>query len=553
MNDNPATRPPELPIRAFDYYAWREQFIALILRVASVLGLVLLAANFPTTSLGDLIVFIGLYIFLVAITVLPAPYTLRVYAFLFVCFAVGANGILAWGPWQDGNVFFLLCVALAALLLERRIDILVLALSAAFMAVVAVLEQSGVYQLSEARAPAASYEYWLGYLFNYVVIGLVILTAARRFKTAFARLLQDTQTTLAALVNQKTDLEKQVRERTEELETRALQLRESAAIARTIAETLNVTELLEMSVQLVSEKFNHYHVGLFILDEQKRYAFLQAASSAAAKPLIGQSFSAETDGRNPFRLVIERKQPVISTDIEGANFLSDSNFPLTRSRMILPLTVRGDVIGMLDVHSDQPQAFHPQEAGILQTLADLIAIYFDNARLLNETRTLVAQLEANTSLQTQQTWRKLTSRKRTAYQYTPAGVRPVFSAAKNEDDKSQGDNVPLLLYGQKIGAIKLKRKDSERPWSPRERSLVQKIAEQVALALENSRLVDEAQKNALRDQTIAAISTRIRETLDIDSVLRTAATELRRVFDLKEAEIVIGPSPTDARPFDETY
>ena len=39
---------------------------------------------------------------------------------------------------------------------------------------------------------------------------------------------------------------------------------------------------------------------------------------------------------------------------------------------------------------------------------------------------------------------------------------------------------------------------------------------------------------------INGYSARIRETLDIESVLRTAATELRRVFDLKEAEISIG-------------
>ena len=86
----------------------------------------------------------------------------------------------------------------------------------------------------------------------------------------------------------------------------------------------------------------------------------------------------------------------------------------------------------------------------------------------------------------------------------------------------------------------LKRKGATNTWSERERVLVEKVANQVALALENSRLVDETQKNAMRDQVIANISARVRETLDVESVLRTATTELRRVFDLKEAEISIG-------------
>ena len=211
--------------------------------------------------------------------------------------------------------------------------------------------------------------------------------------------------------------------------------------------------------------------------------------------------------------------------------------------MVLPLAIRNNVIEMLDIHSDQPQAFDIQDAEILQTVADLAAISFDNVRLTNETKSLIAQLEMNTAIQTQRTWSKLTSRQKPAYQYTPAGVRPIFSPDKRVES---GDLlVPLVLYGQRIGTIKLKRKGSETSWSERERDLVEKIADQVALALENSRLVDEAQKSAMRDQMIANISTQIRETLDIEAVIRTAATELRRVFDLKEAEIVIGSAHPD--------
>jgi GAF domain-containing protein len=122
-------------------------------------------------------------------------------------------------------------------------------------------------------------------------------------------------------------------------------------------------------------------------------------------------------------------------------------------------------------------------------------------------------------------------------------VRPVFSPDKRVE---AGDLlVPLMLQGQKIGTIKLKRKGNASHWSEREQVLVEKIADQVALALENSRLVEEAQRNALQDQMIANISTQIRETLDIEAVIRTASTELRRVFDLKEAEIVVGPPQSD--------
>jgi GAF domain-containing protein len=120
----------------------------------------------------------------------------------------------------------------------------------------------------------------------------------------------------------------------------------------------------------------------------------------------------------------------------------------------------------------------------------------------------------------------------------------VFSSDKQQD--GSGLLVPLVLHGQKIGVIKLKRKGSSAEWSERERILLAKIADQISLALENSRLVDESQKNAMRDQMIASISTQIRETLDIESVIRTATSELRRVFDLKEAEIVVGSQQSES-------
>jgi GAF domain-containing protein len=308
----------------------------------------------------------------------------------------------------------------------------------------------------------------------------------------------------------------------------------------------DISDLMQMATKLTADQFGYYHVGLYLLDERKKTAFLQAASSVSGKQLVGQGFRVEPDRLNLINLVVEHNRPYITSDVDSVNFTRDINFPLTRSRMMLPLTVRNNVIGILDLHSDQLQTFSTQDAEVLQTLADLVAISIDNVRLINETQNLVHQLEVNTSIQTRETWAKFTSRHKPAYQYTPAGVRPLF--ANNKQENLEGLDVPLMLHGQKIGDIRLKRKGAASAWSERERILVDKVADQVALALENSRLVDETQKSALRDQVIANISARVRETLDIESVLRTATTELRRVFDLKEAEISIGTPQTETAP-----
>lgn len=534
---------------AFDLKEWRERFIRIVLRIASILGIIMIGVSFPTASFTDRILFFSLYIILLLMTVLPTPYTLRAYLLLAMITIVGVNAIAAWGPWADGSLFLLTTVVLAALLTDNRTDIILLAGSILFISTMGYLTLAGSYQLAAAAAPKTDLASWAVYATDFAIAGIVITTAANMLKSAFANVVEQMLNAFESLNTERQNLENKVHERTAELEVRMSQLRASTLTARAIAETREINELMKNAANLISERFDYYHVGIFILDEQKRNAYLQASSSEAGRPLLGQSIRVEPDRKNPLATVVENNKTVITSDLERSNFVRDPNFPLTRSRMVMPLSVRGNLIGIIDIHSDQPRSFSSEDSEILQTLADLTAISFDNVRLLEETRNLLTQLEANTSLQTQRTWSKFTSRHKNAYQYTPAGVRPVFSTEGVRD--SDGLYIPIVLHGQEIGRINLKkRKGASSDWSERERDLVEKISVQVALALENSRLVDEAQKNALRNQMIANFSTYVRETLDVDAVIRTAATELRKVFDLKEAEILIGlaqPDPQSAQ------
>lgn len=529
-----------LPVR-FDMREWRQRFILTVLRFSSVVGIFVIIGSFSTATTLDRALFISFYLIILAMTLLPAPYVLRAYILLFILFIVGVNSIVAWGPWLDGSVFLLIGVVMAALLLDNRTDVVSLVLSLFFMISLAVLNLLGEFQPIAAAAPDTVLIDWVGYIINFSAAGVISVAAINQFKNAFLRVSRIMEDAFNALKDEQFKLEEKVRERTDELETRMGQLRTSTTTARTVAESQNVNELLDKAASLISERFAYYHTGIYIIDNQRQIGFLQAASSEAGRAQLGTSFRVEQDRKNPFNVVAETQRTLITHDLDRTNYTRDASFPLTRSRMVMPLTVRGEVIGIIDIHSDQPRAFNEQDGEILQTLADLTAISFDNARLLEETRNLLSQLEASTSLQTQRTWSKFTSRQKSAFQYTPAGVRPIF--VHERQDQGAALKVPIVLHGQTIGGIRLrKRRGPANEWSDRERDLVEKISAQVALALENSRLVDEAQKNALRNQMIANFSTYVRETLDVEAVIRTAATEFRKVFDLNEAEILIGSS-----------
>jgi len=517
---------------------WRKEFVFAILRFISLFGVFLIAVSFSSASIRDRAVYISIYLVVLAVTVLRLPFQTRVYGFLLAVMSVGTYSMINFGPRTDGSLLLLACILLSSVLFENRADLVTAVIGGIVIVLVAGLHQSGLIQFDN-RISGITAADWAVFIFNFAIIAVVLIVGLDQLKSRYAATVSGMRAKYEEISAEKDLLEDLVREQSGNINARTIQIRAASNALRTLSSLQHITELLDTTARVISEEFGYYHVGLLIIDEQRKYAYLQASSSTAGAQLIGHSFHLPPDKKNPYVLAMERNRPVITSEDEPRNFAGDNNFPLTRSRMVLPLILRNEVIGLLDIHSEQTRAFGAQDAEIVQIFGDLAMVAFENIRLTNEIKSLIAQIETNSSAQTKRTWTKLTNRNRPAYQYTPAGVRPILSPDQRIES---GDlHVPLILQGQKIGAIKLKRKGSSISWSERDRILVEKIADQVALALENSRLVDEAQKNALRDQMIASISTQIRETLDIDAVVRTAAAELRRVFDLKEAEIVVGP------------
>ena len=55
-----------------------------------------------------------------------------------------------------------------------------------------------------------------------------------------------------------------------------------------------------------------------------------------------------------------------------------------------------------------------------------------------------------------------------------------------------------------------------------------------ASALENTRLVEEAQQRAERERVVGQITTRMRETLDIETILKAAVKEMRQSLELRK-------------------
>jgi hypothetical protein len=65
--------------------------------------------------------------------------------------------------------------------------------------------------------------------------------------------------------------------------------------------------------------------------------------------------------------------------------------------------------------------------------------------------------------------------------------------------------------------------------------------------MESARLFEETRLRARSERLLSDITTRVRETMDMDTVLQTAVRELRRTLDLSEAEIRLGQPPVSPK------
>ncbi len=72
------------------------------------------------------------------------------------------------------------------------------------------------------------------------------------------------------------------------------------------------------------------------------------------------------------------------------------------------------------------------------------------------------------------------------------------------------------------------------------------LADQLSLALDSARLYEDTQRRAARDRLMGEVTTRMRETLDMDVVLQTAIRDIGQALNLAEVEVRMGQNPSSS-------
>jgi FOG: GAF domain len=121
---------------------------------------------------------------------------------------------------------------------------------------------------------------------------------------------------------------------------------------------------------------------------------LKNATGEAGRVLRESHHRLAADNRSMVGAAVSQKQARIALDagLEPVRF-NNPLLPYTRSEIALPLIVGDRVLGALDIQSTYESAFGDEAIETFQSMANQVAIALENARLFQETRQRLQELQ----------------------------------------------------------------------------------------------------------------------------------------------------------------
>ncbi len=342
-------------------------------------------------------------------------------------------------------------------------------------------------------------------------------------------------------------------EANQQIQERAKRLQTVSEISRDILANIEKQpdDLLEHITRSISEKLGFYHVGIFLLDENREYAVLRAANSQGGQHMLERHHQLKVGGAGIVGYVSQGGRPRIALDTgTDAVFFNNPDLPKTRSEIALPLKYGTKVIGVLDVQSTLSSAFKEEDVNILGTLSNQIALIISNGLAAENQWNALPSRGAIRSTDRKQ--------KQSGYYYLPDGTistalpanSPILEKALASGETemlvqpSKGNPatlaVPVKFRDQVIGMIHIQAAEENRKWTEDEVAMVQSIADRAAFALENARLFEETARRAEQEETIARVTTQIGASSDFNHILQTTIQELGQALGVSRSFIQLG-------------
>jgi signal transduction histidine kinase len=377
------------------------------------------------------------------------------------------------------------------------------------------------------------------------------------------------------------------------------QLERLQASAAAIAAELDLNTLLDLIVQEATRTFNTQAASLLLLDPVDQMLRIRASRGLSASFVPRLSIEPEWLGwtnETAGRAVSGEPQLIADLRVMAASEAHHQLFEAEDlcSLMRVPIVSRGRLIGALDVYSRSVQRrFREDEVHLAEIFTSQAAVAIENAQLLEETRRRLAEISilfeaarAGTStLDMDQVLDRVlevirrslrfeifefilfdadtkTLHTRAGYGYEPDAphlqvklgegvvgwVAQTWQSALVNDvrqdarylttvEQTQSElAVPLLAADRLVGVMNV---ESSRlnAFTPDDERLLQTLAGQLAVLIENARLHEETQQRLAEVSTLYAFAEQLTTSIDLTTLLDSIVVTLKEVLHCRGVSI----------------
>lgn len=165
------------------------------------------------------------------------------------------------------------------------------------------------------------------------------------------------------------------------LTRQALYLQTVSELDKHLASGLSKEELFDQLVHLVQRNFGFTYVNLFVMPLAKQELILQHAAWTGKQFSANDMVEMELENGVPGRVAATGHGLLVNNIEESAIVVKHPSLDDVRSELAVPLLTANQLLGVLDVQSNQTNAFSEADLNVLQALANHLAIFIENLYL----------------------------------------------------------------------------------------------------------------------------------------------------------------------------
>jgi GAF domain-containing protein len=361
---------------------------------------------------------------------------------------------------------------------------------------------------------------------------------------------------------------------------------------------MDVDITLARLVDLIKSRFDFYHASIFLLDPLGRNAVLRESTGEAGAQLKQAGHKLAVGSASIVGQATGKGNPVVVGDVtKEPNYFANPLLPDTRSELAIPMKIGEKVLGAVDVQSKELDAFSEEDINILQILANQIAVAVQNEdlfthtnqslsrhRLLHQvTSTNVESMTIEDAIRTtldvlrqampdEQITYFESDQKEVLTARASVGIknpdqtsrripfgRGVVGRAASEGLPIQVDDVqsspafqPLSFEANSILAVPVKFADTLlgvlniestalAQFDENDEEFVTTLAANMASIISNIRLIEQVRDQVNRQQKLIEITSKIRRSVDIETIMQTSVSEIGNALNARRASINISP------------